>query len=280
VFFDVQQDVAMRMQREGVERIRSAMQRGEFLLHYQPKVNMRTGRVVGAEALLRWADPQRGLRGPAEFLGIIAGHPVSIELGSWVIETALAQIGIWLGQGLDLPVSVNVGATELLSPDFTERLQRALARHPQVSPGHLEIEILETSALENLARVSQIMRVCAEQGVCFALDDFGTGYSALSYLKHLPVNQIKIDQGFVRDILTDAADRALVKGVVGLAEAFGRSVIAEGVESVEQGALLLSFGCELAQGYGIARPMPAADMAPWIAQWRPDPSWCCETAQR
>jgi len=137
----------------------------------------------------------------------------------------------------------------------------------------LEIELLETSALEDLAHISQILHACRELGVKYALDDFGTGYSSLTYLKRLPVTMLKIDQSFVRDMLDDPEDLAIIEGVVGLAAAFHRQVIAEGVETVEHGNLLLQFGCELAQGYGIARPMPASAMCAWAADWQPEAVW-------
>ena len=133
--------------------------------------------------------------------------------------------------------------------------------------------MLETSALEDIAQVSQVIEDCAHFGVTFALDDFGTGYSSLTYLKRLRVTLLKIDQSFVRDMLDDPDDLAILQGVIGLAEAFKRDVIAEGVETVAHGTLLLQLGCELAQGYGIARPMPADQLPAWAAPWKPDPAW-------
>lgn len=271
--FDVAHDNAIRARREGVDRVRRAMADGEFVLYYQPKVEMMSGRIVGAEALIRWLHPDRGLLAPGEFLPMIADHPVGIELDAWVLGRALSQIEEWRDAGLDLPVSVNVGAAGLLATDFAERLRGALAAHPRVPPSHLNLEILESGALENLERVSRVLRECGAQGVSFALDDFGTGYSSLSYLKHLPVELIKIDQSFVRDILSDAGCLALVQGVIGLARTFGRTPIAEGVETVAHGVRLVELGCELGQGYGIARPMPAEAMVAWAAKWAPDPSW-------
>jgi EAL domain-containing protein (putative c-di-GMP-specific phosphodiesterase class I) len=147
-----------------------------------------------------------------------------------------------------------------------------------VRPEWLELEILETSALDDVVQVSRLMHACRDMGVHFALDDFGTGYSPLTYLRRLPAESLKIDQSFVRDMLSDADDLAIVEGVIGLAKAFRRQVIAEGVETVFHGQMLLKLGCELAQGYGIARPMPASELAAWIGTWRPDPSWCGESA--
>ena len=271
--FDIAHDVATQSMREGLEQVRVALQRKEFVLFYQPKVNMRTGAVIGAEALIRWQHPERGLLPPGLFLPIIEEHPLSVEVGKWVISTALAQIATWRRQGLNMPVSVNIGARQLQQDDFVEHLQAALAACPEVTPESLELEILETSALEDIAQVSDVMRFCQAMGVRFALDDFGTGYSSLTYLKRLPAELIKIDQSFVRDMLNDTDDLAIVQGVIGLAKAFRRKVIAEGVETIAHGELLLPMGCDLAQGYGIARPMPAADLPGWVLIWRPDAAW-------
>jgi diguanylate cyclase (GGDEF)-like protein/PAS domain S-box-containing protein len=271
--FDADQDRSLRGHHESQEHIRQAFVKEEFVLHYQPKVNMRTGRVIGAEALIRWQHPERGLLAPGLFLPLIEDHPLSVEVGQWVIETALRQIEVWRAAGLCIPVSVNVGARQLQQSDFVERLRLSLAAHPDIPVGQLEMEVLETSALEDLSRASRVIEACREIGVMFALDDFGTGYSSLTYLKRLAVTHLKIDQSFVRDMLDDPDDLAILQGVIGLAAAFKRQVIAEGVETVEHGAALLQLGCELAQGYGIARPMPAADMPAWVKSWRPDAAW-------
>ena len=272
-FFDAEQDSGIRSFHESIERIRQGLTDNEFVLHYQPKVNMRTGAVLGVEALIRWQHPDTGLLAPDLFLPTIENHPLAVELGEWVIDTALAQIEAWRAQGLTIPVSVNVGARQLQQSSFVVRLQEILTAHPQVKPSWLEIEILETSALEDLARVSQVIEDCRALGVMFAMDDFGTGYSSLTYLRRLRVNLLKIDQSFVRDMLDDADDLTILLGVIGLAKSFRREAIAEGVETVAHGTLLLQLGCELAQGYGIARPMPADEMPDWLKNWSPDPAW-------
>ena len=170
-------------------------------------------------------------------------------------------------------MSVNVGAYQLQQPDFVLRLAALLARHPEVSPADLELEILETSALQDVVHVAQLIETCRQMGVNFALDDFGTGYSSLTYLRRLRVALLKIDQSFVRGMLDDPEDKAILDGIIRLAGAFRCAVIAEGVETVAHGTLLLQMGCELAQGYGIARPMPAADLPAWAACWQPDAAW-------
>ena len=273
--FDTAQDDAVKVQRESLEAIRNALDNHEFVLYYQPKVNMRTGVFTGVEALIRWQHPERGLLNPDEFLPVIESNPMSIEIGEWVIDTALTQISQWQTIGVELPVttSVNVAALQLQQPDFTDRLTTLLAAHPGVDPSYLELEVLETSALEDVQHTSIMMYACMALGVKFALDDFGTGYSSLTYLRRLPANLIKIDQSFVRDMLSDADDLAIVEGVIALAKSFNREVIAEGVETIEHGTALLQLGCELAQGYGIAKPMPASDIPVWIRDWKPDENW-------
>lgn len=190
-----------------------------------------------------------------------------MALGEWVINTALKQLTDWCAAGLEIPVSVNIGARQLQQGNFVTRLAMMLASHPKMPAHGLELEVLETRALEDMVKVSSVMHACREMDVRFALDDFGTGYSSLTYLKRLPAAVIKIDQSFVRDMLEDPDDLAIVKGVIGLAAAFKREVIAEGVETTAHGERLLALGCELAQGFGIARPMPASDLPAWVATW-------------
>jgi len=278
--FDVEKDVAVKNHRENLEHIRIGFDHHQFVLHFQPKVNMRTGAVIGAEALIRWKHPEYGLLPPSSFLPIIENHPLSLEIGEWVIDSALRQITEWRKVGLEIPISVNVGALQLQHRDFSTRLFSQLAMHPEVQLGSLELEILETSALADITEVAEHMRACHEMGVSFAVDDFGTGYSSLTYLRRLPAGLLKIDQSFVRDMLEDPDDLAIVKGVISLAKAFHRRVIAEGVETIAHGELLLQLGCELAQGYGIARPMPAEDLPQWVKTWQPDPAWTLATPHK
>jgi hypothetical protein len=166
-----------------------------------------------------------------------------------------------------------VGGRQLQQKNFVQRLKHLLAAHPSVPPSWLELEVLETSALEDIAQVIHVIESCRDIGVAFSIDDFGTGYSSLTYLRRLPVSLLKIDQSFVRDMLDDPDDLTILQGVIGLAKAFRRKVIAEGVETAEHGSMLLQMGCELAQGYGIARPMPGVDIPAWSKTWQPDPAW-------
>jgi EAL domain-containing protein (putative c-di-GMP-specific phosphodiesterase class I) len=184
----------------------------------------------------------------------------------------LSQISQWQSSGIDLPVSVNISPYQLAQENFPDRVALILARHPDVDPRSLELEILETSILEDVSKVSAIMAACHELGLSFSLDDFGTGYSSLTYLKRLPASVIKIDQSFVRDMLEDADDLAIIEGIVGLAKSFRRTVIAEGVETIAHGQALVKMGCDLGQGYGFARPMPADDIPDWIKTWKADNS--------
>jgi diguanylate cyclase (GGDEF)-like protein/PAS domain S-box-containing protein len=271
--FDAERDRSLRGRNMNLDRIRRAVQDDELVLFFQPKVNMRTGEVLGAEALLRWQHPERGLQGPMSFLPAVEGHSLAIEIGEWVFEAALRQLERWLAAGIELVVSVNVSAMHLQRADFVDRLRALLARHPAVPPRLLQLEILESSAFEDIAHVSRVIAACVELGVGFALDDFGTGYSSLTYLKRLPVGVLKVDQSFVRGMLDDPEDLAILEGVLGLARAFHRTPVAEGVEEVEQGRLLLQLGCDIAQGYGIARPMPATSLDGWLREWKPDPRW-------
>ncbi|MBI5616522.1 MAG: EAL domain-containing protein [Gammaproteobacteria bacterium] len=271
--FDADHDRDVRGRHANLERMRQALARGEFELHYQPKVNLATGTVVGVEALIRWRYPAQGLLPPIDFLPIVEGHPLDVDIGEWVLARALEDLAAWRAAGLRLEVSVNVSPYHLQRKDFVERLQAILAAHPEAEAAALKLEVLETSAFADLERVTTIMAGCRALGVRFALDDFGTGYSSLTYLRRLPVEEIKMDRSFVQDMLEDDDDLAIVTGVLGLARAFQREPIAEGVESVAHGAALLKLGCPLVQGFGIAEPMPAAEIADWVRAWPADPCW-------
>lgn len=272
--FDADHDRNTRSLNENLEYLRQALANHEFVLFYQPKVNMRSGEVIGVEALVRWQHPDRGLLSPVKFLPLIEDHPLSIDLGEWVIEQALTQMEQWQALShISLSVSVNIGARQLQQANFVERLRVILDRHSAIRASSLELEVLETSALEDFSRVSETIQACHALGVKIALDDFGTGYSSLTYLKRLPVALLKIDQSFVRNMLDDPDDLAILDGIVGLALAFRRGVIAEGVETAEHGELLLQLGCELGQGDGIARPMPGEKIPAWLASWQPSKSW-------
>ncbi len=265
--FDTDYARSLRGHQETILDIRQGLAQKQFRLFYQPKVNMHTGEVIGAEALIRWLHPQKGMVAPALFLPAIEQHSLGVELGYWVIEEALRQLAEWQRQGMTIPVSVNISAYHLQQPDFVNRLQLLLRFYSEVPASLLQLEILETSALNDLTHVQAVMQACIRSGVSFALDDFGTGYSSLTYLKRLPATVLKIDQSFVRDMLVDPDDLAILKGIIVLANEFKREIVAEGVETTEHGELLLQLGCTHAQGYGIARPMPAEQFMPWKKAW-------------
>ncbi|MDM3886800.1 EAL domain-containing protein [Pseudomonas sp. BCRC 81390] len=271
--FDVTQEQELKATHQTVARVRRALHNDELCLYYQPKVNLRSGQVLGFEGLLRWQRPGRGLVPPGDFLPWVEQTDLIVEIGEWVLDKALNQLQAWQREGRPWSLSVNIAARHLQRSDFAERLRHLLAEHPEVDPARLDLEIVESVAIDNLQHVSRCLDACRALGVRFSLDDFGTGYSSLSYLKRLPTQTIKIDQSFVRDILHDQDDLALTRAVIGLARAFGREVIAEGLESVEHGRVLMGLGCELAQGYCIARPMPAREVGNWAQAYRQPAQW-------
>ena len=271
--FDPEHDRQVRASHEALQRLALALEREEFVLHYQPKVNMVTGAVIGTEALIRWLDPVRGIVSPGSFLPTLEGTELEITLGDYVFEAALTQLGRWKARGIMLPVSVNVSPNHLQVPQFAERLRAILARHPLVKPGDLQLEIIESTAIGDVKRAIATLEACRAMGVRFALDDFGTGYSSLTYFRKLPIDELKVDQSFVRDMLNHPDDLGLVASVVHLAQAFNRPVIAEGVETEQHGELLVKLGCHLGQGYGIARPMPADLLDDWITHWQGSAGW-------
>ncbi len=256
-----------------LKRIEEALDKGQFVLYYQPKVDCRNGHVVGMEALIRWQHPVLGLRSPGEFLPLIEHDDIIVRLGEWVIAEALRQMALWRESGIDVHVSVNVSARQFLRGGFDDRLAVMLAHHLPGLERKLELELVETAALEDVIAVRKVMEHYQQLGMSFALDDFGTGYSSLVHLKRLAVDVLKIDQTFVRDMLDDPGDLAIVQGVIGLAAAFSQQVVAEGVESIEQILLLLELGCDVMQGFGIARPMAAERVPGWLTAFQADPRW-------
>lgn len=257
-----------------LEDIKQALENDEMCLYYQPKVNMKTGVVYGVEALIRWQHPEKGLIPPFGFLPTIENTELEVDLGVWVIRQALMQLVTWKEAGITLEVSVNISSYHLLSVGFVEQLKDVLDEFAMADPENIQLEVLESSVIGDIELISNILKTCREElGVSIALDDFGTGYSSLAHLRHLPANVIKIDRSFVMDILVDNNDYAIVNGIISLATAFDLQVIAEGVETNDQGLMLLDLGCECAQGYGIALPMPANDIVDWLADYSPNAEW-------
>jgi diguanylate cyclase (GGDEF)-like protein/PAS domain S-box-containing protein len=261
--YDANADQQAHRRQQFMDEISQGLDSNQFELFYQPKVAMTDRKVVGVEALIRWYHPEQGLLSPRLFLPMIENSTLEIKLGDWVINHALAQMVEWQTHGHDISVSVNIAGSQLLDLNFIDKLRLAFANYPTISSSLLELEILETTALEIERSCAVIMTACSELGVSFALDDFGTGYSTLTYLKQLPVSTLKIDQSFVRDMLEDVGDRAIVEGVIALATVFGRKTVAEGVETEQHFLALRDMGCQIAQGYAIARPMPAKVFYEW-----------------
>ncbi len=272
-FFDASMDAAARANRERRSEIESALEKGELRLHYQPKINLRNGRIIGLEALVRWhPDGQESPILPADFLPAIQDTPLIVDIGNWVIGTAVSQIREWQNQGMNIDVSVNVASRQLYDPDFLDALKAAFESCPEVAPSRLELEINETSALADFEFIHQVFSGCREIGLKLTLDDFGTGYASLSYLKNLPVDRLKIDRSFMSDMPENRENLAFIRSIVSMSRIFGREVIAEGIESPHQIKALVKIGCRLAQGFGIAKPMPSDLVPQWIANWHHDPS--------
>ena len=263
-FFDPEQSRRTEERVSAIGRVQEALDQAEFALFYQPIVDIRSQRVIGMEALLRWQHPDQGLIAPMQFLPLITDTGLSARIGDWALSQALSQLAQWHHAGLVLQVHVNISARHLQEPDFVQRLSELLAAHPEPLAGLLKLEIVESEAHADLAASSQLLARCRALGVHAALDDFGTGHSTLTHLQRLPVDVLKIDRSFVRHMLDDPQDRALVQGVIGLARTFGCAVVAEGVETPAQARMLLELGCDSAQGSGIATPMPADQVADWV----------------
>ncbi|MGE5489824.1 MAG: EAL domain-containing protein, partial [Actinomycetota bacterium] len=273
LFFDSASNLRARDRQEAVGRLQQAMEKGELRLHYQPIVDMRRGKVLRFEGLIRWQHPERGLLLPADFLPSAEGTELEAELGRWVLAVGLRQLSDWRRLGIQQRLNLNISSGHLLSPGFADELAALLAAHPGLEANALELEVLETAAMTDLEAAIAVFRRCHEMGVDIALDDFGTGHSSLACFRRLPVDTLKIDQVFVQSVLGDTEDLAIVESVVGLTRAFNRKLVAEGVESIEIGMLLLHLGCSVGQGYGIARPMPAEEVPGWLASFVPDPNW-------
>lgn len=263
----------VKANQSAIKSIEKAIYKNQMRLYYQPKVDCAQEKVTGVEALLRWEHPVLGIRSPAEFLPLIEHHDLIIKLGEWVIVQALEQIKAWKRHGLDLQVSVNIAARHLLRGNIDTFFETLIKRYSADIVQHLEIEILETAALEDINAVSNLISNFQPYGISFALDDFGTGYSSLAHLKHLPADTLKVDVSFVRDIHSDPSDLGIIQGIIGLASAFQRKVVAEGVENIEQALMLIELGCSVIQGHGIARPMTAESILDWVKNFEPDPRW-------
>lgn len=245
-------------------RLRRALERQEFVLHYQPQVELGSGRIVGVEALLRWKDNDR-LVGPNEFIPVAEESGLIVPIGEWVLQEACAQARRWLDKGLPpLRMAVNLSARQFDSDNLLEKVHFAVGA-AQLHPGLVELEITESAIMHNTAASARLLQQLSGAGFKVAIDDFGTGYSSMSYLKRFPIHRLKVDRSFVTDLTIDKDDAAIVAAVVAMAHALGLEVIAEGVETREQYAKLRALGCDLGQGYLMSRPLPAADLENLLA---------------
>jgi EAL domain-containing protein (putative c-di-GMP-specific phosphodiesterase class I) len=244
-----------------------ALDEGEFLLHYQPKCSLATGQPVGVEALVRWAHPTKGLVSPADFIPVCEETGLIVPLGQWVLFEAGRQAKLWRDRhGLSVGVSVNLSARQLIRPDLT-RLVAGMLESTGADPADLCLEITEGTLLQDMNAAVRHLAELRSLGVRISIDDFGTGYSSLAYLRTLPLDELKIDRSFVNSVADDASAAAIVESVVRLGHALGLVVVAEGVETAGQLATLRDLGCDLAQGYYLARPAPA----PTVLQILRDP---------
>ena len=243
--------------------LRHAIARDELMLHFQPKLRAGSGALAGVEALLRWQHPVRGLVSPATFIPVAERFGLIGELGLWVLDAACRQVRLWHEAGVDVPVAVNLSAHQLRQPDLERRVREALVRH-RVPPAMLILEITESVAMDDIEASLRVFDLLDDIGVQLSIDDFGTGYSSLSYLRRLPARQLKIDRSFVRDLDSSPDAQAIVEAVVHLAHALGLKVVAEGVETPEQAAILTRLQCDELQGYLYARLMPERDLLVWV----------------
>ncbi len=266
-FFDPELNEHRQQRRAQLTELTRALENEEFELYFQPQVRIADFKVVGFEALIRWNHPQRGLLQPCAFLPTLENSHLEVPLGQWVLKEAIYHMNLWHEAGEDLSVSINISARHMMDRSFTRYLENYLHSHPAVKPAHITLEVLESTALDNTRRASNVLARCQELGFRIALDDFGTGFSSLTYLRTLPVDLVKIDKSFVRNMLDDASDRAIVESVIFLGQRFAHPVLAEGVESMAHARALRQLGCEYIQGYGVARPMPAGKIPEWLQQW-------------
>jgi diguanylate cyclase (GGDEF)-like protein/PAS domain S-box-containing protein len=272
-FYDPRMQAAANARAALETDMRKALDSDEFVLYYQPVVDEHSA-VTGVEALVRWLHPERGMISPGEFIPVAEQTALILRLGQWVLASACQQLVRWQAHPSTerLTMAVNVSARQFRQPEFTAQVLELL-RASGANPYRLKIELTESLLLNDMDDAIRKMSELRALGVGFALDDFGTGYSSLTYLKRLRVAHLKIDQSFVRNMLDDPDDHAILQGVIGLAASFNCEVIAEGVETVAHGTALLQLGCKFAQGYGIARPMRPDQIPGWAATWQPDAAW-------
>ena len=271
-FFSESMSSDVTRQLELENQLRRALKEEQFQLYYQPLVN-ESEKIIGAETLIRWEHPQLGLVSPAEFLDVLETSGQIVEVGNWVIETALKQMTLWLAEGLldrDFMICINISPRQFRDKEFARNIQSQLER-VSVPSRNIVMEVTEHNIIHNIDDAILRMRELIDSGISFSLDDFGTGYSSLAHLKNLPVNHIKIDRSFVKDICNDSGDQAMVASILALSKHLGLEVVAEGVERGEQFELLKGFDCRFFQGYFFSAPLSNYDMTEFLAANRPAP---------
>jgi diguanylate cyclase (GGDEF)-like protein len=247
--------------------LRRAIERSEFVLHYQPKVSLRTGQLIGAEALIRWQHPTRGVISPLEFIPLAEKSGLIVPIGEWVLQRACADMRRWDEMGLlEFPVSINLSLRQLRERDLGQSIAMALDAHG-LPPSALELELTESSLADNVDLTANQLRELDALGIVISIDDFGTGYSSLSYLRQYPVRTLKVDRSFVRNLPDEPGDAAIARSVVALAGGLGIKSVAEGVETVDQLNFLIGTGYDAVQGYLISKPLAAEDFVGWLKLW-------------
>ncbi len=273
-FFDVDENNSLQDHLESIHEISNALEKNEFELYYQPKVNMAENRVIGFEALIRWNHPSKGLLYPDSFLPYLHNEEILMKnITSWVLENVYYQIEKWNSENRIYTIGVNISAYDFKDEELIDKLKILNNKYKNVKPEQIELELLETNALEDITIVNKMIKTCQEIGYKVALDDFGTGFSSLSYLKNLNVDTLKIDKSFVFDMLHDASSFTILEAAIGLANAFKSKIVAEGVEKVEHGVMLLHLGCNVAQGYIIAKPMLVDKIDKWLSEFHGFKEW-------
>ena len=243
--------------------LRRAVDHGELVLHYQPKIDLSTGGLEGVEALVRWQHPIRGLIAPDQFIAVAEQAGLIDALSQWVLRAALRQCRAWRRGGLDIPVAINLSPRNLHDQRLPDTIAELLAQH-ELPPHLLGVEITESTLMADPARALDVLTRLRDMGIRVAIDDFGTGHSSLAYLKRLPVAELKIDRSFIRDMVSDEGDRLIVRTTIELAHSFGLRVVAEGVEDDLTKHLLTELGCDVGQGFHLSFPLPGPEVTHWL----------------
>lgn len=277
--YDPGEEVQITERNQQLREISTAITEDQFVLFFQPKITLSTGHIFGFESLIRWQHPKKGLLAPDKFIDQVYDSELEVSLGQWVIRQALKQLAEWQQAGYNYQLSINLTAYHLSTSDFFDWLQCQIKLYPGLDTSQFQIEILESNRLSALSLISNVVEFCkSEFGITTALDDFGTGYSSLTHIRALPVDVVKVDQSFVRRMLTEPEDCKIVEGVIALAQSFNIQVIAEGVESTAHGEVLLAMGCNQAQGYAITKPLPIKQLMEFLANYQPFGQWCAQSS--